>query len=90
MWYWIIVALLVGLCRDVCIVFGNQTEAKRRWRRQKEEKKNVGMNMKMSMRRVRTRSKQEREAQAMQKDQRPNVKKRRWKIILEDNDSWKI
>ena len=37
---------------------------------------------------VRTRSKREREAQAYAKDQRPKRKKRRWKIILEDIDSW--
>lgn len=71
-------------------IFGNQTEPKRSWRGQKEEEeKNVGMNMKMSMRRKSARrSKREREAQAYAKDQRPKRKKRRWKIILEDIDSW--
>lgn len=92
MWYWIIVALLVsGLCRDVvCIRFRESNRAKRSWRGQKEEEeKNVGMNMKMSMRRKSARSsKREREAQAYAKDQRPKRKKRRWKIILEDIDSW--
>mgnify|MGYP000650615328 CR=1 FL=1 len=81
----------VGLCRDVvCIVFRESNRAKRSWRGQKEEEeKNVGMNMKMSMRRKSARvQKREREAQAYAKDQRPKRKKRRWKIILEDIDSW--
>lgn len=80
----------VGLCRDVvCIVFGNQTEQSGVGAGRRKREKNVGMNMKMSMRRKSARSsKREREAQAYAKDQRPKRKKRRWKIILEDIDSW--
>ena len=81
----------VGLCRDVvCIVFGNQTEQSGVGAgRRKRKKKTVGMNMKMSMRRKSARvQNREREAQAYAKDQRPKRKKRRWKIILEDIDSW--
>ena len=80
----------VGLCRDVvCIVFGNQTEqsgvgaGRRRGRKKRRDEYEDEYEAE-----VRTRSKREREAQAYAKDQRPKRKKRRWKIILEDIDSW--
>ena len=81
----------VGLCRDVvCIVFGNQTEQSGVGAgRRKRKKKNVGMNMKMSMRRKSARVQNENERRKrMQRISARNVRKRRWKIILEDIDSW--
>ena len=80
----------VGLCRDVvCIVFGNQTEQSGvgAGRRKRKKKRRDEYEDEYEAE-VRTRSKREREAQAYAKDQRPKRKKRRWKIILEDIDSW--
>lgn len=80
----------VGLCRDVvCIVFGNQTEQSGvgAGRRKRKKKRRDEYEDEYEAE-VCTRSKREREAQAYAKDQRPKRKKRRWKIILEDIDSW--
>ena len=82
------------MCRAVprcCLYrFRESNRAKRSWRGQKEEerKKRRDEYEDEYEAEVRTRSKREREAQAYAKDQRPKRKKRRWKIILEDIDSW--
>ena len=91
MWYWIIVALLVSGCAAMLFVsfsgikqskaeLARAEERKRKKRRDEYEDEYEAE--------VRTRSKREREAQAYATDQRPKRKKRRWKIILEDIDSW--
>lgn len=91
MWYWIIVALLVSGCAAMLFVSFSgikqskaelaRAEGRGRKKRRDEYEDEYEAE-------VRTRSKREREAQAYAKDQRPKRKKRRWKIILEDIDSW--
>lgn len=91
MWYWIIVALLVSGCAAMLFVsFSGIKQSKAELARAEGRgRKNVGMNMKMSMRRKSARVQNENERRKrMQSDQRPKRKKRRWKIILEDIDSW--
>ena len=91
MWYWIIVALLVSGCAAMLFVSFSgikqskaelaRAEGRGRKKRRDEYEDEYEAE-------VCTRSKREREAQAYAKDQRPKRKKRRWKIILEDIDSW--
>lgn len=91
MWYWIIVALLVSGCAAMLLYrFRESSRSKRSGagRRKRKEKNVLGEYEDEYEAEVRTRSKREREAQAYAKDQRPKRKKRRWKIILEDIDSW--
>ena len=87
MWHWIIVALLVSGCAAMLFVSFSgikqskaelaRAEGRGRKKRRDEYEDEYEAE-------VRTRSKREREAQAYAKDR----KKRRWKIILEDIDSW--
>lgn len=81
------------MCRDViCLVFRGskkskaelaRTDGKGRKKRRDEYEEGYGREEE-----ARARSRREREEEAYAREQRQRRKKRRWKIILEDIDSW--
>lgn len=93
MWYWIVMVLLAAGCAAMLFASFSgikkskaelaRTDGKGRKKRRDEYEEGDGREEE-----ARARSRREREEEAYAREQRQRRKKRRWKIILEDIDSW--